>query len=345
MTVHLLLHVSVCVGFMALARSFVSERLALLAGALWAWCALDAVTLPTASAALIYWKDDPDMTCSGAILVALWCWTRFFRGGDRRFMWAAFSAQLVAIGIKEMAYVLPFLVLALCWYERAGKRAAAVAATFCLTAAAYAFRWWALQGPGFRFGTNGSWDYRFVLHCLGGRGMALAYQGQSGVLGVACLSIGAVLLARRRWRGGAVLATVGAAGIAWTDLHAPMPWATFNQMIMPFVATFPQAALGFYFDALATGMIVVMFVRLATRRDRRQLLAFAWMLAAYLPLLTAPLTDHALYLTSAFWALFFALGLTDLLRFLPKPAAFAKAAGRKFAASLPAGTPPEGATR
>jgi len=54
------------------------------------------------------------------------------------------------------------------------------------------------------------------------------------------------------------------------------------------------------------------------RRDRYQLFGYGWLLLAYSPLLTAPITEHALYVMSLGWAICGANLLCEALAWLAR---------------------------
>jgi len=315
MTIHFASHLLVCFLAFGFLRRVIGGRPALLAIGLWASGALSFLTLPTPLAALDYWKDDVDLWMSLAVISSLWALLSFWKTGDRRFWALAVFAQIVGISIKEMSYITPILALTLLWHQRLHPqislrlKAMSIAPFFLLVALASVFRFWALGGMGFRFGTNGSWMMRFVSYCVGGRPLFLPIADHDfGPLGVALtlFSLGLWFWSHRR--PAIVGAVLGLGCIAGSDWLAGEWFNTFFRLI----SLFPLWAAMFWVDFLLTTAILISWWRWARGRDPNQTWGYLWILGAYAPLLTAPVTEHALYLVSLGWGIWLAVALESL---------------------------------
>lgn len=311
-----LTHFVVCLLFAALVRRIAGDRIALFSALIWMLGAVDLLKLPIAFWALRLWKDLPDLWVAACLLLGIHALLWFLKTGHRRFVAGLFAAQIAGIAFKEAAYVLPFLAAALVWFVGTRKRAGwgVVAGTFGVTLAAYAFRWWALQGPGFRFGTNGSWFERFLLHVGGGRAVNWAWEGDSAALGLAFVGFALLWAWSHNRRHALVALGLGAFFIMRSDFYAGEFGATLWRLMTPIYGTFVQSGFVLHIDALGALFIGSSAYSAWLRRDRLMGLAALWTVGAYTPLLTAPITDHGLYLCSAGWAFWWGATMIALLR-------------------------------
>ncbi|RYG63534.1 hypothetical protein EON80_21035 [bacterium] len=320
MVMHFVWHLVVCLLAVAFFRHIVGYRIALAAIVIWASGFLFQLTLPAPQAALYWWKDDPDLWISISVLLTLWSLLSYWRTSKSRFLISAVLFQIVGIAFKEMAYVTPVMAGLVLWSEWRKHRFAfqprhwaPIVGLVSIVILAYIFRTWALQGPGFRFGSNGSWLERWVLYNIGGRSASLALAGELGSTSMALTALGLAALAWKKWKAGAVVLACGLALMLWFDGSRGQLFATPIQFLSSSPSV-PFWKMPIVQDSLQAFLIFVLWTDFFNRRDPRQVFGYGWMLFAYLPLLTAPITEHALYLPSMGWALFLAVALDNVIR-------------------------------
>jgi len=313
MAVHWLSHFAVCLLAGGFLRRLFGARIAILTVVIWAGCFLNALKLPVPMWALPAWKDSPDFWVAGAIICSLWALLSNIRTGEKRFLLWVFTAQIIGIGFKESVYVLPFMAAVLLWYESALHKWRIVAAMVGLTVAAYVFRFWALQGPGFRFGTNGSWFERFLLYVGGGKPVYLWSQGDLAPLAVGVLIVGIGMIIRGKRETGFGVVVFSGIGILVADAVRGEIGLTAIRLLQPFLATYWKTGLEMIQTSTIAAITIMSLSWTLKRPDRRMLCAFGWVFAAYLPMLTAPITEHALYLASMGSALWWCILLVELL--------------------------------
>lgn len=315
--VHFASHILVCLTFCGFLRRLLDDRLALLCAGVWAFGLVGRLTLPTPFGAFMFWRDDPDMWVSIGVLLSLWALLSYWRTAKQRYLWGTVGALLMGIAFKEMAYVTPLLALGVLWHEwprpaavSARGRLASIALLFGIVALAFLYRFWVLQGYGFRFGSNGAWFHRFILYVVGGRPLVLALHNVLAPIGVALWVFVVWALVKRRFVAAGGIAVVSVVLCILHDTLFGIPFATFYQLITPF----PLQANTLYHDMPVAAALMLLWVDLFRHRDRSQLFGYAWMFLAYLPLLTAPITEHALYLPSMGWGIWLSVGLARLGR-------------------------------
>ncbi len=306
MAVHFASHFVACVLLFAFLWRVLGGRVALLSVAIWASGALAWMTLPVPAPALLWWKDSVDVWLASALVLCLWSLLSFWRTGQKRFFAFAVGAQLLAIAVKEMSYITPFLAGLLLWHEWDGERALSrsaqvrsVAVLPGIVAVAFVFRLWALHGMGFRFGTNGSWFYRFCSYCIGGRPASLFSLGDVAPVGVALVLIAALIWRRSGWRRMWPCALAGIVLVLWNDWKSGEAFNTLYRLL----SLLPLWAASFYADVLVALAVIGFWWQFGRVRDRIQLFGYGWLLLAYLPLLSASIMGHALYIPSIGWAI------------------------------------------
>ena len=317
LAIHVFWHLAVALLALLFLRRLAGLRVALLAMVIWTLHLCYIVFyLPAPIYALRYWKDDPDIMVTLCILASQLAFLSWTRDARRWHLVAALAWFALGICFKEQAYVTPFLLALLLWHER--KLAAhwrALLPFVALAIIAFGFRYWALQGLGFRFGTNGSWVSRWFSECVGGAATAALnrYDGLPLALALMMFAAGAGWRwrheAKRRafyavWFGALIAGATGA--LLVTDALQGLGWgATLSRVLV----VFPWNGNFWVLTTLITAGLLWVFKLFVERRPRVQIYAYVWLLIAYAPLMTAPITQHALYLMSLGWALFFAVPL------------------------------------
>lgn len=311
MAVLALSHLLVVFLMFLLLRELLGLRIATLSAGLFALHAtLTPFLLPSGLWALIHWKDNPEPWCSAAYIVSLWCFLRLVRGAPSRFLVFSLLAFFVAICFKEMAYTLPFMLLGLLWYEKKlVTHGRFTAPFFALAALMFAFRFWALGGMGFRFGTNGSWLSRWLMNLFGGAPMAEMTRGYFWPFVIASLFAALLWFLSGRSRVG-VLGLSGAAGFALLLIYRNS-----QDMSDPFYYQILGSAMP-WINAVYTLAALFLAWRFVRNRERGQIFGWLWALITYIPLMTAPITQHALYLVAIGWSIWLAYTLEDLWRII-----------------------------
>jgi hypothetical protein len=283
--------------------------------------------LPVSWFALFHWKDSPDLWMSAAYIGSLWTFLLFLRHGRRRLLAFSFLLWVFALTFKEMAYTLPFALVLLLWHEhRLRTHWRFLIAFWIFAPCAFAYRTWALEGFGFRFGSNGSWKERAFVNLVGGYPGTLLTYGDMLAWAVAFGGWAAVMAWQKRRVPGLLLG--GAAIFCWlfTELRFSESFGDALSRLLVWDAHFRTGV------AQATLMLLLwgdLARRFKTPGGRIQRFAWGWAVVTYLPLMTAPITRHALYLVSWGWSLWLAIALlsawdTLRLRWATGPATFPK---------------------
>ncbi|HEX9996448.1 MAG TPA: hypothetical protein VGB45_04835 [Abditibacterium sp.] len=320
MMMHWMYHLAVCLLAVAFFRRVVGYTSAWMGVAIWASGIAAMLSLPSPQPALSWWKDSPDLWIAGSAILTLWSLLSFWRTSKIVFLVSAIFFQIVGIAFKEMAYITPLLAGLVLWFE--WKKSpfeikrhhwVPIAALLLIVVAAYIFRTWALQGPGFRFGTNGSWFFRWVQYVLGGRPANLFVSGQVTPVAIALLGLGFWMMGAKKHRAGFVLGIAGASLIIWADWKSGQPLQTVSQFLA-FSPAVPFWQMPIVRDSLLSLVIVGLWVGFLKQLDPTQLFGFCWIVLSYVPLMTAPITEHALYLPSMGWGIFLGVAMQHCFR-------------------------------
>jgi uncharacterized membrane protein len=255
-----------------------------------------------------------------SVILSLWSLLSYWRTSKTRFLFGVFLFHIVGIAFKEMAYITPLPASLLLWNE--WKKAPfplerrhwlPIITLLVVVVLAYGFRTWALQGPGFRFGSNGSWLTRWFSYVWGGRPVYLFFAGQVASASVVFTILGFAGLGLKKWKISCASLLVGLSLMLWSDWNTQEAFGVLTQFLA-FWSTIPVLKLPIVRDSLLSLIVIVMWVDFLIRRDRRQIFGFSWVLLSYIPLMTAPITEHALYLPSMGWGIFFMVALDNLFR-------------------------------
>jgi hypothetical protein len=206
------------------------------------------------------------------------------------------------------------------WFENKLDRWKSVLPFFIFATGAFVFRWWALQGFGFRFGSNGSWPSRWFMDCVGGMAGANLSRGDALPLALSCAAIALVIRLRpqqlglqtaRVWPFWLMAALVI---YALTEItYSTQPGDTFWRLFL-----FEMGNNSVWRMTLYTFALLLLLARFVVQRPRVQLFAYSWALLTYLPLMTAPITHHAHYFVAFGWSLWLAWALLELVNAAPR---------------------------
>jgi hypothetical protein len=262
---------------------------------------LFAVAIP--QYALMIWIDTPEMTCGISVVLALWCYLHYLRRGSARDLAATCVLFVIGICWKESAYTIPFFALLLLWYEKQWPRWKSLLPLGFIALTGIIYRTWALQGRGYHLGSNNSWKERYVTETMGGQVARMAVNSDSLALSLVCAVAAGLLLWQRKRR--------LALGFGLAALTFLIRFVRFtSDLDFPLLTIFLSP---FWIKAAFAAACVFIAYRFLINRERGQLLGFGWIQCAYLPLLTAPLTAHALYFVAVGWAIWLAYTAMDLL--------------------------------
>jgi hypothetical protein len=316
--VHWLSHFIVCLVAVGFLRHLMGGKVAILSILIWATSSLGVLALPIPIFALRHWKDSPDMWVATSMICALWALLSYLRTGERRYIFLIFVAQVIAIGFKEMSYALPFVAVALVWFEQKQleqikrKGWGIVIGMFGVVIVAYIVRFWMLSGPGFRFGTNGAWLNRFVTNVVGGPMANSTLLGDFAPIGLALVIVGLTLFFAQKKHSKLTtgLLLFGILGLLVGGIE------TYYRFVLPVISVYFWAGTALHYSALSGALLILTVIWAWNRKDRRILFAWLWVFTAYLPLLTAPLNSHALYLCSIGWALWAGIVVASVMDYL-----------------------------
>lgn len=307
--IHLISHLLFLLVLYGFMKYLTGRKVALLSIAVFTLYLSGLIGLPTGLAATMYWKDDPDLWVSTAFIGAMWAFARYLREENEKYYKISIVLFFVGILFKEMVYTLPFALIALLWHEKRLALYKKMVPFFVIAAIMFAFRTYALQGYGFRFGSNNSWFPRWLQNTIGGTSVAMTYKEQFLHLTVAFFVLALVALLAKRWKllGVFSVLSVLAFGIEVSFKKEPALDVFWTIFTTPPWASIPTTVIA--------GMISLVMIGFAWRflsnRPRLQILSYLMVLVTYLPLMTAPITDHALYLVSVWWSLWLAIALVD----------------------------------
>jgi hypothetical protein len=335
LAIHTLLHVAVALMALGFLREVLGLRLATASLVCWALNLPFVVACwPAPYVAMPMWKDDAELWYSLGVIVALWCLLRWLRGGRGTWLAAAFIAFAIGLGFKEAALVTPLLAVLLVAYEaniptwqdkkiHGAKVWGTIAAFFIVAAAFYAFRWWVLSGPGFRFGSNGEWLFRWFAECVGGAPGAHLWRGDGLPLAVACVVLASYCsYGVRSWMGAAGWSAGALALLAITEAFYSSERGEIFWRLILFISFGGNVPWSVYLSAmfmyLYSVAALVLWVRFLTHPQRGQWFGYGWLFLAYLPMLYQTITPHALYLMSLGWAIWLAGAILGALCVLEK---------------------------
>lgn len=261
---------------------------------------------------LLNWKDNVESWHAVAFTACIWAFLRFLKTESRRWQWAALFLFWVALCVKEMAYMAPFVLLLLCWHEQQlPEKGRFVLPFFALAGAMFFFRLWALQGMGFRMPGNAAWKFRLFNDNLGG-GFTRAINGDCLMLSLTVFVTGlwwliqsrhAALRKRQLLLQGIFALAITICLLFYTSYKTGIP---FDQTVSRFLVetewmVIPLLAPMYFF-----------WCRFFQNKNRHQIFGVLFALIVYAPLTSGPNTAHIFYYPSLGWAIWMAYGVLDV---------------------------------
>lgn len=269
------------------------------------WCANVAhyLSMIGPGEALWAWKDTVESWHALAHTACLWAFLRFLKTEDRRWQIAAFFLFWLALCVKELSYMAPFLMLLLTWYQgRLRTHWRTVLPFFALAGAMFVFRYWALGfHMGFRMGSNNSWKVRLVNENFGGA-FTRGINGDCLLLSIVVLALGCWHLYHRRLKWG-VAGLVSAVALLFYTAYCSglsVEDTASRLLVESEWIEFPLLCLILFF-----------WRRFFKNQNRHQILGVLLALIVYAPLTSGPNTAHIFYFVSIGWSIWLAYALLD----------------------------------
>lgn len=304
--VHLLSHLAVVLLAARFLAALLDWRRAAIAMVIYTLGLTNLFALGSVQGALPIWKDSCDIWCSICYLSSLSLLLAHYRRGGNGYLAGSVLCFVLALTFKEMAYTLPFAACLVAWHERRLTRSewGKLALFFGAAALMLAYRFWALEGAGYRQGTNGAWLPRTAI-TLGGPFGLLLVHGDFLPLSLICAALGIWFVrARREPRPAAALFLTAA--ILWM-LNAWYFQLSVTDLAFRLMLPDP------WYNAVYVGAFVFLLWRFLKNRDRGQIFGYGWVVVTQIPLMAMPVGDHGYYLISLGWAVWLTAALLDLL--------------------------------
>jgi hypothetical protein len=262
--------------------------------------------------ALYNWKDNVESWHALAFTACLWAFLRFLKTEKQRWQVAALLLFLIALCVKEMAYIAPFVMLLLCWHQQKlqGKWRA-VLPFFAVAGIMFFFRLWALGSMGFRMSGNRSWKFRALNENLGGA-FTRILNGDCLMLSLIVATVGLWWL--RRWRRAPLesrqheftkvmlLLATSISLLFYTSYKTDIPWDETASRIL--------VENEWIILSLLVPMLFFWY-RFFLNRNRHQIFGALFALAVYAPLTSGANTAHIYYYPAVGWSIWLAYGLLD----------------------------------
>jgi hypothetical protein len=317
-TVQLVSHLIASLVVLAFLTTLFSRRIGLAATSVFVLGVPQTLALPSATDALWSWIDcvEPWITC--AMLGSLWLFLRYLCTNRRSYFAASIAVLVIALGIKELAYVAPLIVvwcLAIRGRLRDWKLAVPYAA---VCAAALVYRTIVFHGRGAHYGSNGTWVQRLA-EWFGGlpAAQAVNHNLDAFVLVAFPFAVWAVVHAVRVRTGASVLMAAAALIVATFLNYGDARLAGVGAAINAF-RFFVTGRGELMPEPVASSMPIIgilwLWYCILRLRNPLAIAGIVFAAIAYLPLLTAPILAHALYLCSVGWALVIVASLGELIR-------------------------------
>jgi hypothetical protein len=167
-----------------------------------------------------------------------------------------------------------------------------------------AYRFWALQGPGFRNGTNGAWLHRTIVDLLGPPATHIINRDTLPV--AVALLLMALMLAFHpaRRRAAALIGGIGMGLLWFASFQASLP---ITDLLLEL--SMPE----FWGDMCYVSLFLFLVIRFVLGRRRAQWFGYGWAVITHIPLMSMPVGDHGFYLVAIGWSLWLGEALDDVL--------------------------------
>ncbi len=271
------------------------------------------------NAALFAWKDNVESWHALAFTACIWAFLRFLKTENRRWQISALFLFWVALCVKELAYMAPFILLLICWHQKKLREQwHNVLPFFALAGVMFFFRLWALQGMGFRMPGNAAWKFRLFNDNLGG-GFTRVVNGDCLMLSVILFVVGLWWIIQRRQKQGTAQKSKLFGGISLVTLSALSLFYTAYKTDLSVVNTSSRFLIEGEWVALPLLSLMFFFWwRFFQNKNRHQIFGALFALIVYAPLTSGPNTPHIFYYPSLGWSIWLAYGLLDAVGLLRK---------------------------
>lgn len=278
-----------------------------LAIALWVSSSLDYLTLPSPIWAPWHWKNDPESWTSLCIFACLGCLLNFWESKNKLWVLGAVGCMALAICFKELGYVTFFMAGGL-WcllrYRKQSPEWWPLAVLFLASLVFFAYRT-SVLGRTMPANSNGAWLQRAANNLIGGRAVATISLGEYIPLAISCFLCALLCLRKRQYWPAGILGLIVVTCVWINDSKAEFPYDS----ALKIMAMYPSMKCALLVDTVLTLIIFFFWGSYLARRDPVRTYALGWIFLAYLPMLTAPVWQHSLYLPSMGWGLWFAVPL------------------------------------
>jgi hypothetical protein len=307
--VHLLSHLTAVLLAARFLAALLDWQRAAIAMAIYTLGLTNLFALGCVQGALPIWKDSCDIWCSICYLSSLSLLLAHYRRGGGGYLAGSVLCFALALTFKEMAYTLPLAACLVAWHERRLTRSewGKLALFFGVAALMLAYRFWALEGAGYRQGTNGAWLSRTAITLGGPFGLILVH-GDFLPLSLLCAACGIGFACVRR-QPPLAAALFLAAAILWI-LNAWYFRLSVTDLALRLML--PDA----WYNTLYVGAFVFLLWRFLKNRDRGQVFGYGWVAVTQIPLMAMPVGDHGYYLISLGWAVWLTVALQDIVSLL-----------------------------
>jgi hypothetical protein len=189
------------------------------------------------------------------------------------------------------------------WYEKQLRERWRLILPYCgVTAIGVAYRFWALQGPGFKNGTNGAWWHRTIVDLVGPPAKHIL-NNDSFPVAVALL-IFAFFLWRNPARKRIAMGLAGVSVLLW-GIGSLQTGISMSDLLFRLIT--PE----FWPEMVYTGFFLLLFVRFLLGRRREQWFGYGWAVITHIPLMAMPVGDHGFYLVALGWAIWLGEAIED----------------------------------
>ena len=303
-------HAAACFVVFGLFMSLFRPIVATVAAIVFASGITDVIGLPSANYGINLWFDVLEPWVAIAILSSAWAMTHYLKSKNRIALCGSVALCVIACLIKETGFLTPLVILWILIVQKSKQWALAI--PHCVTVAAIiVYRTIIFHGRGAHYGSNGSWLTRSVSYMFGTFGAQIVNHNLDSIVLAAFITAVALAAMRRK---SAAVAAVTFIALLLADGYLLGLGAVINIARLTMPQDYPIAL------PLLNSMplFVLACVAYFMRRSIESLQGLALAIILFLPLLTAPITAHALYQPAIGWALIFGGCLAAALASQPR---------------------------